>query len=1422
MTKFFFFSVIGILLITHLCKGNTDDYSSDKIFLKYKGSNCLYPENVIENNKFEIASDQCDKVAHDNEFVLESYIPYLCTGKFIWQSFTNGRLRTQNGLCLKTHKNFLVASTCSPEKNEPSEVWRIDEEKRLKNESNKCAQVAGNKLFIFTCNSLSSKEFEIKPFAQEELNLMKTRYVHESLQNLNTENVEKSLAKSDTLISSYNELKKEIDYILKTEEQMREEKEKIIHLMDDVKSLINTSSSLSNYGTGALMKIYDSIDINKKNSLISVPLEKLLVNEHLLNELGIEEGEIKIIIQTFLNTPESNNYTFVAKDVTGSLIIKLDNKEIISNVDVQIDNTMSSPLIYLPKNVLVPLYIEISSKSVKGKYSQQKPSFTLFWSSKNLPEQVINSLYLHTTIFDNICYIPFQKKIDCSTTFESITRQNEEFQFLCPSECSVKEKKETQKRDNPRFSSCYELKSSICRSAIFSNFLPEESEGIVKVMVKNVKNQEGNYEPCGVVLPTNAYDSTFNGITDIKLVDMDDFFFNYDVNRDLYKGYKGIVTDDKHSLLTKRDLSNRYITDIDINCDNDLKENYEFSTGSFIIKRITPSDLHKKENTIVVDAFALFEKFNNDKQIPIHLSEWTKKTCNNIQLYIKYGKPNDIMNYPSTLLSCDDTFENIHFDHSDVIVARCLPSCSVEKDVLGSYIYAPPSPICKSAIHSGIITSMGGIIEIRKLNNITQSFSSTMSITRNGIKALIADNKYKDSYYVTKPNGTLCSFPTSSSSFQMSKLISSQSKEDALSSFIQVNSHMLDTPPVVLVHEKHAVLQNQLYNMHNWYNTDSYKKEILLNESLGGKSIQKLYNPHTDGQYIQEGLNVRGDEKMANEVKTFEQNYGKDREGFQKLVTKHENIFSNLFSKKSAISYLNKKLAGVRAEQRNYESFLKIYESATSSLIKQFSIITGEKKFVIDRLERTLKNVKAITVETFEEEYRSVNINDNYIIIDSNNIRKASNWRIEKFRNGNPFSSITNDNFFVKSSEELYGSYILYRYTKLSKGFISLDVKIPYEGNFGVIFKYKNSSNYTNFIINKTESYFIEIKEGNESKQISYQKMNSNSSNQLGNWTKIFIEFGYKNVRAYINGKFTSGYETKNDASGLLGFGINNCKEKIYIDKIVIGSLDQAKHYKNGIPKRNIKESFSYQSGKIKVEMGEDKDKKNVEKEYTSKCKKFEENFLFPLDTNWVVPMRSSWRVQGEFQLSSIWEHIGVHAGKEVTVERDEDDTKRRGKPESEGSYLCGTQKPSEGNLVIPSIILLKKQNICADMKSFTFHSSINLGKFSKSGIIFRVLSSDDFLSVILDISQLTGKVYLLKISNGIPYQLNTPTHIPIREDTWYNLSLSYDGSNVHITLNDEHVLTSKFNEHAKELGNVGLIVLSGESRFKNIIFVPQ
>lgn len=63
----------------------------------------------------------------------------------------------------------------------------------------------------------------------------------------------------------------------------------------------------------------------------------------------------------------------------------------------------------------------------------KKPSFSLYWSNNNnMPEQIINSLYLYSTIYEKVCYTPLQKKIDFTLTFENITKTNREYQFLCP------------------------------------------------------------------------------------------------------------------------------------------------------------------------------------------------------------------------------------------------------------------------------------------------------------------------------------------------------------------------------------------------------------------------------------------------------------------------------------------------------------------------------------------------------------------------------------------------------------------------------------------------------------------------------------------------------------------------------------------------------------------------------------------------------------------------------------------------------------------------------------------------------------------------------------------------------------------------------------------------------------------------------
>ncbi|CAA9987305.1 LCCL domain-containing protein [Plasmodium knowlesi strain H] len=1406
------------LVLPLFCNGAPGQVVSDsRIFLKNKDAYCLYAENLIENNKFEVASDDCDTLAHGNE------------RQITWLSSTNGRIRTQNGLCLKTYKNFLTVSTCSPDLNDKSEMWKIDSEKRLRNENNTCAQLAGNKLFAFTCNDLSTRDFEIKVFSEDELNFMKAKYAHKKLQNVNEESLQNFHSKSKVLIQSYTEAEGKINKFLNTEKEMIKEKEKIANLMSDIKSLINTSSSLANYGTGALMKIYDNVDISKSNNLLRIPLQSLQVNKEKLNELGIENGQVKIVIQTFLNPPDEGNYTFVAKHVVGKLTVKVDSKEIISNADMRNETTLSSSLVHLSRNKLVPIYIEVSSAGVET--NPPMPSFSLLWSSKHIPEQVISSLYLYTTVYEKICYTPFQKKIDCATTFDSVPRENSESHFLCPPGCFAAEGGSYNNASPNRGISneallhlkessppCYALTSRMCASAVATNLLTQEIGGIIKVTIKQRTNDKGTSEPCAQILPTSMEDNTFKGITDIKVVDMDDFFLNYDANRNLYEGYTGVVTDDKHSLLTRTDLSKRYISDIEINCDKNLRDNYEFSSGSFIVKRMQRSDLTKTEESIVVDAFALFEKYTSADSTPIYLPGWTRKTCNNIQLYIKYTQPNGMMNYPSLLLTCDDTFEQIHFTNERLVVARCLPYClNSEKPVLGSYIYAPQSAICKSAIHSGIITNKaGGLIQIRKLKNITQSFTNTMIITRNGVIATIAHHNNEDSYYLTKPNGSICNFPRTSHNINVS--LNSDSSQDALFSFIQTKSYLMDIPPAVLVHQKHAVLKNQLVNMHNFYNTESYKKALLgsTNEPTG--KFQAVQN----GDHISHSPGVQENPQLMDSFNTFQRTYEADKGRLNKLAKKQKGIFSNLNLKNKQINNLNKTLSKLRSEQHTCETIIRENQSSLVSLIKQFALITNRKKMIIEKLEKALANVKPITVQTFEEQYNSTNINDNYVIIDGRNISGSSNWAVEKFTNGNLFAAITNDRL-IKSVEEIYASYILQRHTKVYKGFISCDVKIPYEGNVGILIKYRDDNNYSNFVINKKEFYFVEMTDGKRSPPIRKRQIR-NLPFQLGAWATLFIEFGYKNVRAYINGKYVNGFETKNDSYGHVGIGMNNCKEKIFFDKIVIGSLDQAKYYK-GVRKSITIPSTNDMNGFHKVEGKNNLNEKPISEEATNtdnqiKCKPFTERCNLPLDTNWIVPPNTFWRIKNNFALSSIWAN---HERGEQKHGVYPDGQNQIGKMETDECYLHSAQKrKEEENLLIPSIILLKRHNLCNNMKLFSLKIFINLKPLTKSGVIFRVLSSDDFLSVILDTTQMEGKLYLLKISNGIPYQLNAPTHMPIPPDVWHHLTVSYNGDRVNVTLNDELVVNSELNQHRTELGSVGLITLTGESKFKGITFLPQ
>lgn len=1451
--------------------------SSSKFFLKYKDKFCLYPENIIETNKFEIASDECDKIAHTDE------------RKIIWLSFDDDRIRAHNGLCLKTFKNLLVVSSCSPNPDETSEKWKIDNEQHLKNEKNQCAQMAGNKLFSFNCNKLSTTEFELKKFSEEEMNLMKTRYAQKKLENISQTDVLNLQQKSSAVISSYNDIAKEIEHMVLNELEIEKEKINILQVMNEIKLILSNSSMLREYGTGALMVVYDSIDTDttNKKSLLKIPLDKLEVNENLLRTLGLEQGEMKIVISSFLNVPEENKYTFVAKNIKEKIIIKLGNNEIISNENSSADKELTSALIHLPKNILIPITIEMYSTS-------GKPSFSLYWSNNNLPEQIITSMYLYTTIFEKVCYPRMIKTIECSTTFENVQNsffweQNQEMHFLCPSECFVLDKYPIYKKKNVISlwtDSCYDLKSSICGSAVESNFISNNFGGSISIIIKEVNNENGNIEKCGFVVPNDLNNSAWEGITDIKLVDTDDFFTNFETNKDIYRGYKGIVSDDKHALLSKTDPSKKHITDIDLHCEGgpiNKKKNAEYekdnsndgngnvngddtsddelNAGSFIVRRGKSSDLLHKNESVVADVFALFENYK-EKKVDITIPGWTRKSCNDIQLFLKYKKANDLFTYPSLLLSCNDTFENISFENSSTINARCLPFCDTEKPIIGSFIYSPHSPICKSAIHSGVITYYGGIIEITKIENITQHFQNTQTktVTRNNVEAIISsDEKNTDSYYISKPTGILCNYPRNSFNINQSlnadeagvdvekRQEQNEMNKDFLYSFLE-----METPPASLVTMKHAMLQDQLHKLHHVYSKDEYKQKyfphIIQEEQEQMKGTYSeididIHNPQNvkDTTTTTTATTIPfEDMHTKTEFLKLKESFQKDKIRLQNMSLKTQAIFADLLKKGASLNTLSNELTRIRIAQKRHLEFLKDSQSSIIALIKQFGIVTEKKKRRIGQLEKALKNIHPLTIETFKETYASTNINNNYIIIDSrNNINGPSNWKIEKITKGNLVSAITNDSS-IRSTEYLYGTYLIKKYTKLCRGFFSTDVQIPYMGSIGIIFKYVDDKNYSNFVISRNEYYFVEVTNGVVGKKIKKKELDN--AFQLGNWTKILIDFGNNNARIYINDEYVTGYKTEIETCGLVGFGINGASEKVFFDKIVIGSLDQEKYYKKtmsslasfGTKKiekeeeekeqvdvHSVRELFDEKTVRKKStlstvgEVHEEKEaevKKEVETEGIAEiCKPFEEKFQYPLETNWLTQEKSTWEVTNNSYMNYVFN-----------------------KQAPEDTYMFSKQH-NKSDILTPSIILLNTQNICKKLQSYLFQALINVDNSSKAGFIFRIASTVNFLSFIVDVSSVLGKLYLLKIKDGVPYQLVAPTHVPIKENTWYKLKMHYDGAHINVIFNDETVFDANVDEstpstsndlgnvgNMRNIGNLGLIVLSGQSKFKNIRFIPN
>lgn len=1365
---------------------NSHDSDSKKVFLKFKDSFCLFPENVIEGNQVEIGLEDCDKLVHDME------------NKAIWFSFSDDRLRTNNGLCLKPFKNFLVVSSCSPNANENSEIWKIDEEKRLQNENQDCAQIAGMKLFVFKCNKLSTTGFEMVKFSDKEMNLMKTRYAQNKLRTYDPQRLQQLHDQSDALIKHYVQVEKNIEQIKKREVEMQKDKARITHLINEIKLLLHVSASLKHFGTGAIMNIYDGLDIKNRKSIIKAVVEQLDVNQNMLLEMGIQKGKTKIVITSFINAPYEDHYTFTAKNIRGSLRILLDNEEIISNSKHSLENdNISSPLVFIPKYKLVPIYIEIASE-------QNLPSFTLFWSSKHLHEQVVNSLYLYTTMYDKVCYTPIQKRVDCSATFESMSKggkETNEFQIVCPSECGSQDKFPVYKKKD---TSCYEMNSSICGSAIHSNFMTNEVGGIIKVQFK--KEEEEENKICATVAPSASVDFTFRGITDIKLIDVQDFFEKFEQNKEEYRGFQGVVTDDTHALLYKSDPTKSLITDIDIDCkekhsSENSQEEQETGVGSFVIKRTHSSSVtNTDDESFVIDLFALFDNYTNKSEKEEstkdwNLPGWTRKSCNDIQLFIKYGKPSDLFQFPSLLLTCEDTFEDIHFKHNPTINARCLPFCSNQKKVSGSFIYGPNSPVCKSAMHSGVISKEGGIIEITKMDNISQAIPNSVRIVRNGIEAEVNNTKNKYSFYVSKPKGIFCNFPRTS--INVNEPLNTETE---FFSFIETrstnsSSSSMQSPPVVLVSMKHAVMQQQLSNLFNVYSTEEYKKGLQA-ETAG--NIEKEKTNESKKEDMLPNINIKEEEEEEKESVINTNSMKEKQNSLQQLTIKTQSILTSLMKRNTNLDYLNRKLATYRIEQKNYDEFIKSNESIAVSLIKQFNLITIHKKNRIEVLERSLTNIKPNSVETFQETYQSNNINNNYIIVDSiHSIHGTSNWKIEKFKAGHLFSAITNDSL-IASDQDLFGSYILYKHAQMYKGFISVDFKIPYEGIMGVLFKYKDSNNYNSFIISRNEYYFIDIIDGNKSEPKNKKPLDS--SWHIGEWVHIFLDFGYKNVRAFINGKYACGYETQNSSNGYFGFGVNHSKEKVFIDKITIGSLEQARYFKGqsfGTDKEERSVSMD-QKEDFEKEEGEGAGAGVTDHDMISLCKYFEESFKEPLEHNWLIPMNAKWSVKNYSGISSMWN-----------------------KTDQQEAYVHSKQINVK-DTITPSILLLKKDKFCISLKSFTFQSAMNVESNSKTGVLFRVLNSLDFLSIIIDTSESPGTIYMLKTTNGIPYQLLIPTHIEIKPHEWYHLKIQFDGIQLQAMLNDEKILNANLNEQSDEIGNLGLVVLVGEGKFKDIKFEPK
>lgn len=84
---------------------------------------------------------------------------------------------------------------------------------------------------------------------------------------------------------------------------------------------------------------------------------------------------------------------------------------------------------------------------------------------------------------------------------------------------------------------------------------------------------------------------------------------------------------------------------------------------------------------------------------------------------------------PILEIPCSQTVEGLRYGAGAVVLVNCQEGCENSSKVWGDGLYTKDSPICKAAIHAGVISKSGGKVKV----TVQPGQDSYKGSTKNGI-----------------------------------------------------------------------------------------------------------------------------------------------------------------------------------------------------------------------------------------------------------------------------------------------------------------------------------------------------------------------------------------------------------------------------------------------------------------------------------------------------------------------------------------------------------------------------------------------------------------------------------------------------------------------------------------------------------------